>query len=334
MKIFVAILTIVLLLLSGCASKKQMVVAKKKELPSWFVTSPKTTSNILYATGEGKNREEAIADALNMMTSTLSISIASTLDSKTVENIGIINNYQQTTSSQIQSSVKKIRISNYELLKSEEFSFRRYIVLIKSNKKKLFDSLKNELDQKFTTIERVEGNMPQNIVEQFRACKQAKYSLANTPNTLIIMNVLKNSFDASEYIEKIQQVDSDYEKLQSSMTFSIETDEDAKDLKAVIRSGLSAKKMQILTHKENLNTHLTITINSKTKKSKAYGFTLARSAISIIVKDYKGTIIGSNKLNITGQSTQGYPDAKERVAVKLNAMVEKDGIEKVIGLSL
>lgn len=41
-----------------------------------------------------------------------------------------------------------------------------------------------------------------------------------------------------------------------------------------------------------------------------------------------------NKLNINGQSTYGYLDAKENVVMKLHALVEKDGIEKVIGLSL
>jgi len=34
------------------------------------------------------------------------------------------------------------------------------------------------------------------------------------------------------------------------------------------------------------------------------GFSLARSAINLTVEDPSGTTIGSNKLNITGQSTQ------------------------------
>jgi hypothetical protein len=80
--------------------------------------------------------------------------------------------------------------------------------------------------------------------------------------------------------------------------------------------------------------HFNITITSKIEKANAYGFTLARSAISINVKDHRGVIVGSNKLNIIGQSTQGYAIAKENVAIKLQAMVEKEGIEKVLGLEL
>lgn len=334
-KIFIILLSLALLFLSGCSIQKRVVTVDKKELPAWFVNSQKTTSNVLYATGEGKNRDEAIKDALNLMTSTLSIYIASEFDSKMVEKSGVLNTYQQTTSSEIKSSVKKIRISNYELLKYEEFSFNRYIVLIKSDKKKLFDSLKKELDQKFLTLQRRQESLEnQNILKQFRACREAKDSLIESPNTLIIMNVLYSDFDASDYVEKIQSIENDYVKLQSSITFSIETNEEAKGLEAVIRSGLSAKELQVLNQKEELNTHLTITIKSNIKKANAYGFILARSAISIVVKDYKGVIIGSNKLNISGQSTQSYSEAKEHVAMKLNKIIQKDGIEKIIGLSL
>ncbi|WP_415397972.1 LPP20 family lipoprotein [Sulfurimonas sp. CS5] len=333
MKIFITILTLVLLFVSGCSTQKR-IVAKKQELPSWFSNPQKSTSTMLYATGEGKNREEAIKDALNMMVSTLGVSIASEFDSKVVENSGDIDAYEQTTSSEIRSSVKKIKVSNYKLLQSKEFSFNRHLVLIESDKKKLFDSLKKELDQKFLIIERGENNLSNNIIEKFRVCKDAKNLLVDTPNTLIIMNALQNSFDSVDYVEKLQGVNNDYEKILSSISFSIESNKDAKDLEPVISSGLSAKKLQILTQKEELSTHLIIKINSKIKKANAYGFILARAAISIEVKDYKGTIIGSNKLNIDGQSTHGYSDAKENVAMKLHALVEKDGIEKVIGLSL
>lgn len=333
MKIFITMLTLVLLFVSGCSTQKR-IVAKKQELPSWFSNPQKSTSTMLYATGEGKNREEAIKDALNMMVSTLGVSIASEFDSKVVENSGDIDAYEQTTSSEIRSSVKKIKVSNYKLLQSKEFSFNRHLVLIESDKNKLFDSLKKELDQKFLIIERGENNLSNNIIEKFRVCKDAKNSLVDTPNTLIIMNALQNSFDSVDYVEKLQGVNNDYEKILSSISFSIESNKDAKDLEPVISSGLSAKKLQILTQKEELSTHLIIKINSKIKKANAYGFILARAAISIEVIDYKGTIIGSNKLNIDGQSTHGYLDAKENVAMKLHALVEKDGIEKVIGLSL
>ena len=61
---------------------------------------------------------------------------------------------------------------------------------------------------------------------------------------------------------------------------------------------------------------------------------MARSVITITIKDNTGAIIGSNKLNITGQSSQGYGIAKENVAMKLNALIKEKGIAEVIGLEL
>jgi hypothetical protein len=63
------------------------------------------------------------------------------------------------------------------------------------------------------------------------------------------------------------------------------------------------------------------------------GFDLARTAISVTTQDHLGTTIGSNKLNITGQSTQGYDVAEENVAIKLKRLIDKEGIETVLGLA-
>jgi hypothetical protein len=146
------------------------------------------------------------------------------------------------------------------------------------------------------------------------------------------MNVLKGSFESKNYLDKIEAINSDYERLLSGITFSISSDAESKNLQAPISRGLSAEKLQIKN--SNGNKHLNIIISSKIEKADSYGFTLARSAIDITVKDHRGSVIGSNKLNITGQSTQGYEIAKESVAIKLNEKIKKDGIGKVIGLDL
>ena len=80
--------------------------------------------------------------------------------------------------------------------------------------------------------------------------------------------------------------------------------------------------------------HFNIMIKSDIQRASSYGFTLARSAISITIKDSSGAVIGSNKLNITGQSSQDFGIAKENIALKLNALIEKEGIAKVIGLQI
>lgn len=326
-------LSVAMLFLSACSSKKEEVLTHKKVLPSWYLNPPQTTQTTLYAIGEGESRDDAVKNALNMMASTLSVSISSQFSSKNLVEEGSVNSYSSSVSNEIQSDVKKIRISSYELINSNEIGFRKHIVLVKSEKEKLFLSLKNELEQKFTIIENEMKQLNrQHALEQLNIYKNAKENVADVPNTLIVMNVLNSAFNGSEYLAKIETLESGYANLLLEITFSIECDDESKNLEAVIRDGLSAKKMQV--KKSGGEKHFYITLSSHIQKASSYGFTLAHSAIEITVKDYKNSIVGGNKLNISGQSTQGYEMAKESVAIKFGGMIKRDGIGKVIGLKL
>ena len=324
---------ILITLFSGCGSDKRVVVAKKQELPSWYTSTPQSSSTELYSVGAGQSKQDAIADALSMMVSTLSVSISSQFNSKTVIKEGYKSSNQAVYTNQIQSDVKKIRISNYELVESENIGYKKYIVLLKSNKKKLFTSMKKELDQKFSLIDNKKRDISnQNTVKKVSKYRAFQKSLLDVPNTLIVMNVLDSSFNDAVYLQNIQAIDSEYSSLLSSLSFSVTANSAASNLKSVISKGISAKRLKI-TNSSGRN-HFSLHVNSKIQKASSYGFTLARSAIDITIKDYKGVIIGSNKLNIVGQSTQGYKIARENVAFKLGEMIKKEGIAKVIGLEI
>lgn len=332
MKTFV-ILSTILLLFSGCGTQKRVVVAKPKELPSWYKTPMHSSSSTLYGVGEGESRDEAIANALNAMASTLSVSISSEFKTKSVVKEGEDESYRSTSINEVKSSVKKIRISSYEVVESEQLGFKKYIALVKSDKRKLFESLREELNQKFKIIDDKRAEIQNyNAIKQLSIYKEAKNSVVDVPNTLIVMNVLQKDFDDSVYLRKLKEVDKRYEQLLSSITFSVQSNSQAENLIAAIRKGLSAKKL--ILKKGSGKMHFNIYISSTAQNASSYGFSLVRSAIAITVKDSTGAVIGSNKLNITGQSTQGYAIAKENVAAKLNAMVKKEGIAKVLGLEL
>ena len=332
MKVLFLLLS-VMILFSACGSSKKMVVAEKKELPSWYMNPPLSNSSELYAVGEGQSREGAISDALSMMASTLSVSISSDFKSKSVINEGRVNSSQATYTNKVQSSVQKIRISNYELQNSQSIGYKKYIVLVKSNKQKLFSSMKQELDQKFYLIdERKKGLTNLNAIKKASKYKTFVDELSSVENNLIVMNVLNSSFNGQEYLEKSQALEREFQNIISNLTFSISSNDVASNLKSSISKGLSAKKMR-LKNSSGKN-HFIIHLNAHINKAHSYGFTLARSSIDISIKDYRGSVIGSNKLSIVGQSTSGFAQARENVAYKLNEMIKKDGISKVIGLKI
>ena len=322
-----------LLFLSGCASQKRVVVAEKKGIPSWYEHPPKSSASELYAVGSGRDKQTAITNALTHMVSTLSVSVSSKFSAKTVVKEGSINSSSGVYTDESTSEVKNIRISNYELLESQSLGFKNYAVLVKSNKKKLFNSMKKEIEQNFEIIEQERKSVADlNMMKHLTFYKKSKESLSSLPNTLLIMNELNAAFDGAKYLSDAQAINTEYANLLSSITFSLKSDSDAKNLMAPIAKGISAKKLKIAN--SSGKKHFDIMIKSNIQRASSYGFTLARCTISITIKDSSGAVIGSNSLNITGQSSQGFGVAKENVAIKLNALIEKEGIAKVIGLQI
>ena len=80
--------------------------------------------------------------------------------------------------------------------------------------------------------------------------------------------------------------------------------------------------------------HYDIYVNAKIQKANAYGFTLARSEITFITKNYNAKVIASNVLHLTGQSSQGYAIAKQNLVKRLNDLIQKEGISKVLNIGI
>lgn len=319
--------------LSGCLSEKQVVVVAPKSLPSWYTQPPLSNQSDLYAIGDGKNKQEAITNALAQMASTLSISIASTYSAKTVVKEGRINSSEGIYLNDTQSEIQKIRISNYELLQSDSFGFKKYAVLIKSNKQKLFLGMKQEIEQNFDLIAQNEETLRRaNGLKQLSFYKKTKESLSSLGNTLIVMHELNPNFEGSEYLKKMQEINAKYEITLQNISFSIKVDKSAINLKAPLAKGLSEKKIKL--EDANSKMHFDVYITSKIEQASSYGFWLARSDVNIVTTDSKGVVVGSNSIHIVGQSSQGFEIAKQNVAVKLRGLIEKEGIGKIMGLDI
>ncbi|MCJ7765208.1 MAG: hypothetical protein MUP09_04630, partial [Thiovulaceae bacterium] len=122
-----------------------------------------------------------------------------------------------------------------------------------------------------------------------------------------------------------------YNDLRSKITFGLHATTQGQNLIGAIKAGLSAEKLLIEERHDSY--HLRILIDTRTEQANSMGFDLARSAITLTTQNHLGSTLGSNKLNITGQSTQGYAIARENVAIKLKHLIDKEGIESILGLA-
>ncbi|MDQ7067091.1 MAG: LPP20 family lipoprotein [Sulfurimonas sp.] len=330
--IFLAVVSMVFIL-GGCSSPKPQVDVKKEDLPSWYINPPQTNEKELYALGEGKDKKEAIAEALSLMASSLSVSISSNFNARTEVREGRVNSSDAVYKSNITSKVQELRISSYEVVDAKSLGFKHYAVLIKSNKEKLFQSMLHALKQKFALIESEEKSLKDaNALDKLFFYKTQRESLKSIPNTLIVMNSLNPAFEGDEYIYKTQLIASSYQNIRQSISFEIHSNKQAINLKAPIAKGISEKRLKIKQTKGA--NHFNVYVSASIEKTNAYGFLLLRCEVSIKTKDYRGIIVGSNSFQIIGQSSQGFAVAKQNVALKLSTMIKNEGIGKVLGLDI
>lgn len=331
MKKLLFILMAVVLLISGCGSSKRVVV-KPKELPSWYMHPPLSTDRVLYGVGDGKEKQEAISNALALILSTLNVSISSKYSAKSIIKEGTYQHSSDSTYvNETQSEVRKISVSNYEVIQSEKLGWKHYAVLVKVDKAKFFQGLHKELEQKFQIIETQEKNIAlKNAIEQLTFYKKSLESLSDLQNTLAVMSTLKPSFDPATFLNRYERLQQKYDILLHNISFWVQAN--YKPLASPVAKGLSAKKF-LIKQLQN-NKHFTVYVHADIKRATAYGFTLARANISIKTKDAHANVIAENSLNLVGQSSQGYDIAKQDLVKKLNKLIEKEGIAKALNLDI
>ena len=318
------------LFLGGCTHKPR-VVATKKPLPSWYLHPPRSNNFDLYALGEGENQQDAVANALSLVASTLHVAISSNFRAKTVVKEGSVNSSDATYINETQSSVEKIKISEYEILNRKKLGFKRYAALIKVNKEKLFHGLKNEIEQKLQIYKSDGKNLQKrDALAQLAYYKNMKKSFGYVKNALIVMKVLQKEFDDTKYLAWMGEVNERYAYLLRHISFWVRSN--VKSLIAPVRSALTQKKFTIKNVQSKM--HYIVIINAKIQKATAYGFSLARSEIFLVTKDYKGEVLGSNVLHVTGQSSQGYAIAKQNLVKKLDDLIRKEGVSKVLNITI
>jgi len=319
------------LLLSGCGASKPRVVVKKKELPAWYVNPPKSNAYELFALSEGENQQEAITNALSSVISTLSVSISSSFRAKTVVKEGSVNSSEATYINDTKSDVKTIRISEYEVLHVEKLGFKRYATVVKVNKQKLYEGLKSEMDQKLEMYKNDSKNTQGlDALKQLAYYKDMKNSFTYMQNALIVMKVLNKNFNDKKYIEFMNEVSQKHQYLLEHISFWVTSD--VKDLDKPVISALTKKKFVIKNTTSSM--HYDVHVNVKIQKANAYGFALVRSEIIFTTKNYKGQVVASNVLHVTGQSSQGFALAKQNLVKRVNELIEKEGISKILNLNI
>jgi len=328
------VLTCLSLCITACSPKTPPVVYTPRELPGWFLNPPSNTQQYLYGSAEGKNLKEARGNALENMISQLGISISSSYQSK----LKVKRQYREYFSKDIdytlEAEVKKIRVSNYELIQSHKQSYNQFLVLVRSDKQLFTQGLIKDLDMKINSIKADrELYRSSNVLRRQQFYSRASKELDTLLPSLLVLSSLDSSFEDAGYLQSISKIKKESQELHEKLSFSLVNDENSKAYKEELQVALTDQGKHVTRTQKNDKDHIFINLHTTTNFSNAQGFDILKATLTIEVKDHQNKLIGGNRIKLSGQATQGKSFALRNSSKKLQNLIHKSGIEKVLGIS-
>jgi TusA-related sulfurtransferase len=276
-----------LFLLIGCAEHKVHVSSKPKPIPNWYLNPPQGNKNIVYVSGSGINKKQAVLNALSNFISRYSVTISSNFESK-VKSFGS-GLYNKHSVKEIKATVKQFEVSNYKVVKAEQYSFDKFFVLIKVDINKLYENVKNKLDNRFVDYKnQFNSIIKENLLKQFIELNKLYSKLKQKEDYIFILKIMNKNFNEKKYLAFINKVKNRLYTVKNNLYIQVISNN--KSISEDIKKYLTDKGIKLG------KSDIKIKINVNKKISTNY-IQLTTYNIHINV-EYKNEIIGSNYFKI------------------------------------
>jgi hypothetical protein len=258
------VLILILSIFSACASRQSST--EEIQTPPWVKTPPKDNENFIYGVGIAKTKDKALKEALANIVTQLQTKVKSSFT-----NQQILSGYysKSISSSDIKKNITKIKVRNYSIDKTEEFSNLRYYILVKVDKKGFYKTLKEDIkNSKKSIVSKLENSASMNVLKRFKIKKSIIKECDALLSTSLVAYELDNSFDKTKYFNFVSDVKDDYYSELNSLRFFISADADAKVFAQVIKKQLRTNDFTVVDDKEmqSLKIYVKTTDNILRKK--------------------------------------------------------------------
>jgi len=314
--------------ITGCGgSSTPSIPVKKEPIPAWVNSiPPNDTDTQMFGIGIGKNREVAIKAALSDMVAKLGTTVESSFESIEKD----VHSYYSTSStSNIKSSVSKIKINNYKVIKSFRISYKEFAVMVETNKQKFISGLKDNLAEKKRLIQqRYDSLRDSDALIKYNVKKDlAKQATELLPLVLILSEVDK-SFDKKLNMNFISLKQKQFILESNNLKFYVSHDKKSKIFAKKIKNYLSQKGFNVSnSKKDSVNIKLSVHDN------------LSRGKINIVVLTLnidvfdKAKRIGGKSI-ILKERYNSLASVYKNASIHFEQDISSKGINKVIGINL
>ncbi|MGE4500497.1 MAG: LPP20 family lipoprotein [Hydrogenovibrio sp.] len=319
--------------LTGCVGQDvKPLSTTEKPTPDWFLNPPSDTTRQLYGVGEGRTREEAVQAALVDIAAKLSVQVSATFQSRLQVTQSTYEYAERTSEKQIQSQVAKIQLRDYQVERAERLGYGKTVALVGLDRQALFEDLRRQQDAQMQTLQTAESaHQKDGALGQYVFYRRSLDALADFRQRLLILETLQRDFDTRPYSDFLQRFEQRTARLKAEMRLVVTADDDTKRLVGPLQSALSQAGFQI-AKTTRPGEKAQIRLMAEVAQSQAYGFYIERMALNIQALS-DGVQIGGHKLNLKGQATHSFEQARENLTVKFQQQLQSQGLNAVIGVS-
>lgn len=313
---------LLLLVMSGCMSSPKPKLVEV--YPAWF-NQPSSDSSVYdYAVADGKNRDDAIANALNQIASKISVSVKSKFQSNTVVDN---NSYNKSSQMDVYNKVEKIHFNNYSILHEKRLQ-SGYLISLKVNKIELAKSLKNKIDSRFANISNNLNMKYKNSVLKLRTYTKILHSLKALNKKIYILSSVNKRISIKKYLIKQSRIRDIILKFHDSVTFHIQGPDNK--YKKVLYNLITQKGYKI--NKYNALIRLKISITKKMIHVLSYKVIKGIIVLQVIDKN-DGSVLGEKRLVLGGKSISSFTQADEFMLNSFRKRVKnKNILSKLLGI--
>lgn len=334
-----AVISLSFLGCGGATAQPKKNISQSK-MPSWYLSEVPTDSISFYGVGEGSSKELAKSKALAQISGTISTTVESAMEMTETDTTE--NGYSQESKSNIKSSTDSIKFTGITVIDTAYVDGKFYTYL-KVDREQLFNSLKGDLDSKYSKISVLFKQMKANgifdiLKNSAKVDKMVSYILSKP--TIEILKSIKPSFKATKYRAMVVSIQTDLAKLKSKAVIYIKSkDSLSSHYKDILKKYISSYGITLVNNKKRVKDKTNLLVvdvavkakkkNVKTSDPRLRGASFAAVHIYLTTKNHKGKIVAQNIVNVVNISKDGLSAAKIKTR-KFERELKRRGVLNIL----
>lgn len=318
-------------LIGGCVTVPLAVaIAEPKTLPTWIDRPVNSDALYMYGVAVGVNRDDAIKAALTDMTSKLGTTIESLYESS--EEVQGSYYHKLSVNNKINSRVEKIKVNNYEVVKSFRVSYKEFAVMIRTDKNKFVSGLKESLKREKKSIEDelslLNGN---HALSRYNTLKRLDEKSQELYSDVIIISELDRGFKKDKYLDFISKSKVRFLKEKNALNFYIYGDKKSQKFIETIKALLSKDGFNIVDKSHENSVHVRFKTTETLTRSNSMN--IAVLSINIDVFSNEQTI-GGKTLIIKERYNGSQASLYKNASIHFEEDIKSQGINELIGINI